>query len=167
MRALLSLSLAPLVRKPASYLVRSSSTGVTSSSIPRVTPYELHWACRSGEPPIILDARPAREHDVFRIMGAISIPAESATLEDIDDIPRERPVYVHGSSDADGEAAALSLASKIAALPRAPKVHIVRGGPNEIRQSGFIYINDVEGEQRLAKIKADEAKAAAAATVKK
>jgi hypothetical protein len=100
-------------------------------------------------------------------MGAISIPAESATLEDIDDIPRERPVYIHGSSDADGEAAAISLAAKIAALPRAPKVLIVRGGPNEIRQSGFIYINDVEGEMRLAKVKAEEAKAAAAANAKK
>jgi hypothetical protein len=104
---------------------------------------------------------------VFRIVGAISIPADSVQPNDIDDIPRDRPVYVHGSSDADGEAAAISLASKILALPKAPKVHIVRGGPNEIRLSGFIYINDVAGEQRLLKAKADEAKAAAAAAAAK
>lgn len=100
---------------------------------------------------------------MFRIVGAISLPADTVTDDDISDIPRDRPVYVHASADAEGDAAALKLASRLLALPSPPKVHIVRGGPNEIRQSGFIYINDVEGEQRLLKIKADEAKAAAAA----
>lgn len=37
-----------------------------------------------------------REFDVFRIVGAISIPSETATLADFEDIPRERPVYIHG-----------------------------------------------------------------------
>lgn len=84
-------------------------------SIPRVNPFDLNYACQSGHDPVIIDARPAyalvgstrnenvkrnfrREFDVFRIIGAISIPSEKATVADFEDIPRDRPVYIHGRS---------------------------------------------------------------------
>eukprot|EP01128_Nolandella_sp_AFSM9_P005288 TRINITY_DN2529_c0_g1_i1.p1 TRINITY_DN2529_c0_g1~~TRINITY_DN2529_c0_g1_i1.p1 ORF type:complete len:188 (+),score=62.40 TRINITY_DN2529_c0_g1_i1:29-565(+) len=131
--------------------------------IPTIKPLDLYWKLRTGERPIILDARPAREYKVFRIESAISMPAETATETAFGDIPRDRPVYIHGSSDMYGDESAHTLATKILSLDNPPPVSIVVGGPNEIRASGFIYLNDVEGEAALAKLKEEEAKAAAAA----
>jgi len=124
----------------------------------------MFQAVRQGERPIVIDSRPAREYDVLRIVGTHSIPAETATLDDFTDIPRKRPVYLLSNSDPDGEAAALKLARLIAQVDDAPKrVLLVRGGIHEVRRGGFMYINDVQGEERLNSVKAEEAKAAAAA----
>lgn len=62
--------------------------------IPRVVAKDVHWACRTGEKPIIIDARPKREYDLFRIMGAVNVPLDTFQPSDIADIPQDRPVYV-------------------------------------------------------------------------
>jgi len=111
----------------------------TKEAIPKVTPKDLHWVCRHGECPIIIDARPKQEHESFHIMGSINIPLDTFVPEDIADIPRDRPVYVHSGKDS--ESLAVKLAQKLSALPH-PRVSIVIGGPDVIRGGGFLYYQD-------------------------
>jgi len=115
------------------------------ADIKRCTATEVHWKCRQ-EHPLILDARPKIEHNLYKIIGSINIPPD-AKLEDYSDIPRDRGVYIF-SDDAD-EVPALELAKKIVNLPH-PDVQVVYGGPDEMRRNGlFFYTKDVDGWEKL------------------
>jgi hypothetical protein len=61
-----------------------------------VSARDLFWVCRHGDSPIIIDPRPKLDHDVYSIMGAISLPFDSVNIEDeIKTMPINQPVYVH------------------------------------------------------------------------
>jgi len=66
----------------------------------------------------------------------------------------------HSSSGLRGEKCAVALARRMNELSSPPNVSVMLGGPSEIRLQGFFYINDVEAEEALNKIKAEEKKAA-------
>jgi len=139
------------------YSIRYS---LDKAPVPRITPKDLHWLCRGGEKPIIIDARPKAEHDLFHIMGTVNIPLETFKDEDISDIPRDRPVFVCGATES--EDLAVGLAEKLRALPH-PRVSVVLGGPDVIRAGGFLYYKDVVKydklieEKKLAAAKAPKA----------
>ena len=64
--------------------------------------------------------------------------------------------FSHVPSGNDTENLAITLATQIANLPH-PRVHIVVGGPDIIREGGFLYVKNSAGydkymdEKRLAK----------------
>jgi len=104
---------------------------------------DLHWECRtSAEPVVIIDIRPAEEYKSFHVIGTISLPFTEAEKEDFSTIPKERSVFVFGGDKGQYEAEAISVVRKIAAVH--PCVKFVRGGPDEIRQSGFLYSKEVD-----------------------
>jgi len=109
--------------------------------IPRVTGKDLHWACREGERPVIIDARPKQEYDMFHILGTLNIPLATFKPEDLAGLPTDRPVYV--CSGHDSETLAVGLAEHVKSLPHS-RVHVVLGGPDVIRQGGFLYYKDYE-----------------------
>jgi len=111
----------------------------SKQDIPRVTGRDLHWVLRdSGDKIIFIDARPQTEYKLFHILGTINVPADTFKLTDVQDIPMERAVYV--CSGHDSEHLAVRVAEQLKTIH--PRVSIVLGGPDVIRQSGFLYYRE-------------------------
>ena len=87
LRALASARLAEVERLAAAYL------GARDQLEP-VTRQELARRLEDGEPVVVLDVRPAREHAAGHLPGAVSIPVEELHRR-IAELPRDREIIAY------------------------------------------------------------------------
>eukprot|EP01124_Arcella_intermedia_P005935 TRINITY_DN1347_c0_g1_i1.p2 TRINITY_DN1347_c0_g1~~TRINITY_DN1347_c0_g1_i1.p2 ORF type:complete len:155 (+),score=27.81 TRINITY_DN1347_c0_g1_i1:31-495(+) len=112
-----------------------------AQSIKTLEPREAYWLVRRGSEAILVDARPKREHEAYHIYGSFNITPTTPPA-DYADIPMDRPVFIYGSGEK-GDTAAAKVYQLLSDLKH-PSVAIIKGSPDIIRNSGFMYSMNVE-----------------------
>jgi rhodanese-related sulfurtransferase len=131
-----------LLRSYATH-VEATGTQLPQSPLKKMLPKDFYWYIRkSGEQPILLDIREKDAFNQFHIFGTFNFPASTTKLEDIHDMPKNRPIFILSAGrEHVAQAVKFGLWLKQNGWNN---VTAIDGGPEELRRAGFLYCKDIE-----------------------